>query len=92
MITVKSKKLRVLILSVPIQCNMTWQKFRKAHGLMLFKDLFLWANIQLFSGELLPWEKTEDKICWTYDQSESFVVKIKKMWKNSKFKDFILFV
>ena len=43
-------------------------------------------------GGLLPWKKSEGKICWTYEQGKRFVVKIKKMWKDSKFKDFTLFV
>ena len=48
--------------------------------------------ITVIFGEFLPWVKTEGKICWTYKRGKTFVVKVKRMWKDSKFKDFILFV
>ena len=46
-----------------------------------------------FRGEgLLHCVKTESKICWTYEWDKKFVVIVKRMWKDSKFKNFILFV
>ena len=42
------------------------------------------------------WNKTERskierEICWTYLRGKKLVVKAMRMWKDSKFKDFILF-
>ena len=45
-----------------------------------------------FGGQLLPLVKIEGKICWTYERDKMFVVKVKRVRKESKFKDFILFV
>ena len=42
--------------------------------------------------ELLHCVKTEGKICCIYEQSKMFMEIVKRMWKDSKFKDFILFV
>ena len=44
---------------------------------------------ELFWCELLPWIKTERKICSTYQWGRKFVVKAKGMGKTCKFKDFI---
>ena len=42
-----------------------------------------------FGGEFWPLVKTEGKICWTYKRDKKFVVKVKRMWKDSKFKDLL---
>ena len=34
---------------------------------------------RLLSLELLPWVKSEGKVCWTYERGKKFVVKVKRM-------------
>ena len=46
----------------------------------------------LFLEELLPFVKNEGKICWTCEREKQFVIEFKRMWKDYKFKDFILSV
>ena len=40
---------------------------------------------------LSPLSKAESKVCWACWWGEKFMVKVKKMWKDSEFKVFTLF-